>query len=815
MKWYLFLIIFLLGIDLILAFDDNDFIMWHTFDNADVNATHSKDYYNGLDGEKFSCDFGATGVVDECVEFNRNDIFDRNYINISYNDKYNFSSSDHFTIGFWFNIIKPWKDDNALFYNINPGYTLGWRAFVNDLDQTLRINFYDSNGHNDNLRPNAKFNSSTWYCLVIIHDTVNNKTIWINGSEVSYSLNQNACNGNYYVDHGLIIGDDPMAAAGAYDWNGTLDEFFISNKTFSGQEVKDYCAKTQPPFSSDVTPPNITISQPGNHTFTNNNSVMIKINISEAGTCYINDSNWVNLFDNGQNFTWQRNNTPDGNYSIFFNCNDTSDNQQNTSIWFIVDTTYPTIIWDNPSNFSIHNSNFELIINYSDDWLFKTNTTIFYSNGTKVYNKYSGILDNVTTYYNFTYNIIVGNGTWDDDEYYVFAEAVDTHTAYMFNAEFNIKQGKDYYMYVFPEGNITFKLPSNVALDTIKTYDRWKQKYTYTKILNDLEMEIEFTNDNVHYIKNSPYNCHLVIFDRYWYDCEGINFISAELSKNIFRYRYTPNLLTDVTDSLGGLNYIASSLNFTIDATTPTASYNVTNGSTSIVWDWAFSETINYTYWVGLNCSDNSVDSGSDTGQTSLQVNNIGLSSSTTYWFNITILDQAGNHNNYCVNGTTLSGGGGCDCSVIQSYINTVRLDIDELEESNMYIALALFIMVTLTGFLGIAYYVNNLRVDYEKVSAREGAKGLFKVKTDLMVKSLFLFAAFLLLLTVVGFAYYIAGELNDSLKDLVLVYWIISFIGVFIMVVMVVMKMFLFPFKIVGEFLESVKDGQTRHNRR
>lgn len=128
----------------------------------------------------------------------------------------------------------------------------------------------------------------------------------------------------------------------------------------------------------------------------------------------------------------------------------------------------------------------------------------------------------------------------------------------------------------------------------------------------------------------------------------------------------------------------------------------------------------------------------------------------------------------------------------------------------NMYIALGIFVFMALAGFFGLGYYINTLRINLERMTVEDTTKSLFRIKTEMVIRSIAVLASFLLLMTVVGFAYYIAQELNDLLAQLVMVYWIICFIGITVMFVFMLFKMFTFPFNVIGE----VYEGQKRHFR-
>lgn len=127
-------------------------------------------------------------------------------------------------------------------------------------------------------------------------------------------------------------------------------------------------------------------------------------------------------------------------------------------------------------------------------------------------------------------------------------------------------------------------------------------------------------------------------------------------------------------------------------------------------------------------------------------------------------------------------------------------------ESEKMMLALGLFVMITLVGFVAVGGYVNNIRLELENVSVPDGEKALKRIKTEMMIKGAVAFTGMVLLLTVVGFAYYAAQQVDAQLTKLVLVYWIFCFVGVFSMAILCVYKMFTFPLNIIGEWLVQQK---------
>lgn len=128
-----------------------------------------------------------------------------------------------------------------------------------------------------------------------------------------------------------------------------------------------------------------------------------------------------------------------------------------------------------------------------------------------------------------------------------------------------------------------------------------------------------------------------------------------------------------------------------------------------------------------------------------------------------------------------------------------------------MYIALAIFIAMTMAGFVFLGNYLNNARIELENVSADQGAKGLFRLRTGMLLKSLYVGLMCILILTLIGFAYNIAQGLGVIYTQLVFVYWIMCAVILLVVFIAFIYKAFTFPFGVVGELLEKQKSNNRR----
>lgn len=503
------------------------------------------------------------------------------------------------------------------------------------------------------------------YHLAFTYTPADAIDVYINGTEAAYGTH----------------------TAGTIGWNGAGQSFYLCKRSLSNEYYCDGIAdeiatfdvalnetcidyimdnKAQYPFSPpDVDPPAVNLTYPLNGTHYNNYNGNITINISEAGNCTLNDSNWA-FYDYDAahyNYTFYRAGTPNGNYSIQYRCRDASYNWNNATFWFVVDTTYPTITIYSPMNGSIYNANVMVNVSYYDTFLWQTNTTIKNSTGGTVYTNQSGYLYG-QLYYNITeyWNI----ATFPDGIYNITYEAVDTHTTTEFKeqptTETTTKDGETLTTYKADLADITFKTPDDIKLDTTTYSDRWEQ--TFTAITKPPATSyITISADNIVYLEHSPYPCHFIIpigMKGYWYDCVGLK--NPKVTKiTDTEYMITYNFIQAVTTkSLGGLNYINKTAWLELDRTAPTITSNTTTSNTNTV-QLTFNTSENVTvYWrFGLNCSGSTT--GSEALSDSFTLQQLLLNDGTTYYYNVTLNDSI-NTNSYCINITTTSSGGGVTC---------------------------------------------------------------------------------------------------------------------------------------------------------
>jgi len=345
----------------------------------------------------------------------------------------------------------------------------------------------------------------------------------------------------------------------------------------------------------DLTMPNIYGTFPLNDTHYNDyfNYSIINVSDRNLNNCSVSwngtrEFDFYNVSRTGEDYIFYFNYSYDDfvtyanplGYEYFnFTCDDLTGNINSFIIIIYFDMDIPTITLNSPSDFDylIYASDVYFDISYYDTYLWKTNTTITnLNNGSMAYNRYTENNSIDYQYDNFTFTFNVSDYGFGDFEF--FAEAVDKHTIEKWDMtldvtliDLNDKNDKlndknDKLIYHLPEGNIEFTYPKGITVETIVSRDRWRQKFIYDDYSLD-EVEVEVEADNLVYFADSPFNCHLALYGKYWYDCVGLTFNSFEYETDKrVKFKYFPNQTKgfDISDSIGGLNYVNKTLYFTI-----------------------------------------------------------------------------------------------------------------------------------------------------------------------------------------------------------------------------------------------------------
>ena len=385
-----------------------------------------------------------------------------------------------------------------------------------------------------------------------------------------------------------------------------------------------------------------------------------------------------------------------------------------SGVWTTINTT-----WVNSENYTTNNV-VQLLVNHTGNGV-NTHTLdvdLVHAYSSDVYfNNYSGNLSGTTTVYNVSETISVDN--WADGMYTYFMEATDTHTTSYFDEELitatvytGINNNNYKTTYSLSQGIIEFTYPVGLDLQTEKLTDRFTQKFINVGSLDEIEIEIDA--NSVVYLPQSYYPCHLIINNAYWFDCVGLpdpQIVTADSTHFVVKSFTGGNDFT--FESLGGLNYINLTYNLFLDFTAPSFLTNSSSStSTTTTLNFDTSENVTVQWLFGLNCTDN-LDTGSETLNDTFSLVEAALTASTVYWYNVTIIDVAGNNVTECFNVSTAAAaptGAGCNCTQVRSIVR------EEIGRETMYLSMGVIIL----GVIGMLLYFSK-HLDFLYFKDREG----------------------------------------------------------------------------------------------
>ena len=368
--------------------------------------------------------------------------------------------------------------------------------------------------------------NNAWYFVCVMYNNTA-KSIWVDGVQETQAVLTGNLDYSTNANQPVNIGYGKLLGAGIQYWYKEMDEMGFWNRSLSATEITQlYNGGTGMTYiiPPDVTKPNIIIKSPTNTSYT---SVQTELNYtatddggldrcwystnngatnSSTQTC---NSNWTGLTSTENSNTW-----------IVY-ANDTSGNENSTSMTFLVDTISPEINITYPQNTSYT----ELITRINITYIEINPDSCWYSNDSGVINSTGQSCDtNFTslTYGQGSYKIITYiNDTANHQNYSNFV----TFFVDSINPDINI---------VFPASNLT----------NSSDYD-YNVNYTYTE--------------------TNPDSC-------WWSDDWGTTNNSLTCGENITDIGGWPiglnHVIISINDTLGNMN--STSIAFTIDTSKPT-----------------------------------------------------------------------------------------------------------------------------------------------------------------------------------------------------------------------------------------------------
>ncbi|MFH1850206.1 MAG: Ig-like domain-containing protein [archaeon] len=306
---------------------------------------------------------------------------------------FNFTATDGFKIvncSLWGNFTGAWGRNKTAY---NPAHNTETNITISPNDGIYKWNAecYDSVGNRNSYSSNYTVRVDTTAPNVSL-ETPANDSIWDTSLTVDFRFNvsdlSNLANCSLVISSRLNKTNDTAIYAGVssqkisqeltvgnYDWSincTDMNGFTGYSETYNVTVVQDIGA------------PSITVGNPTNASYTNDDPVAINLTTNEQAICKLSTNSTFNFTTGGTLF----NNTnaskhssniaslPEGSYTYYFKCNDTYGNTNNNtnkkSVTFTIDRTYPSLILNAPAEGA----------NYSESYvLFNWTVTDSYTDG--------------------------------------------------------------------------------------------------------------------------------------------------------------------------------------------------------------------------------------------------------------------------------------------------------------------------------------------------------------------------------------------------------------------------------------------------
>lgn len=496
-----------------------------------------------------------------------------------------------FFVSFWLkDWVAPGTIDTLIATGAAGAVSRGWNIKKSDdgANDTIFFNVWDAAGALDQWQTGDL--GDGWIHVVCTHDQNNVAWCYLNGTRDGFTTSAAAGQAGYTAgNHRLWLGNRHTGIAGQWG-EGLIDEVIYGDYNITADCIQylynagapgaDQQYPYGPPTSflfSLLYPLNETHYTYMDSNTSKNYNGSIVLSTTENGNCTINDSRWITQETNLSTHHFI-NATPmtsitEGNYSLEVNCTRSDGVTNATTFWFYIDPVDAVINITSPVNNTFQTSNFWFNATAFDMFLYRVNATLFNSAGEPIYRNYSGNLGSSTTWYNFSHLVNISNGSYPYGNYSIFIEATDTHTAKAFKEKPNsttFLSSEDgvfsFTSYRMERGGFTLYYPKEMQLSTIEGFDRWHFEHSADEPLGDTRIYVEA--DSIDYLEGSSYPCHMIINNYYWYDCDGFKKPKVkQIAENLYEISFKMDDKKVKTKSLGGLNIINTTINFTIGHT--------------------------------------------------------------------------------------------------------------------------------------------------------------------------------------------------------------------------------------------------------
>jgi hypothetical protein len=326
----------------------------------------------------------------------------------------------------------------------------------------------------------------------------------------------------------------------------------------------------------DSTPPSIAVLFP-NSTYndTYNYDMYINISIDETGNCSLNDTSFFNYTSNNTFYSFNETALSDGFYVINATCEDSSNNLNSTLIFFTKDVSNPVVSSETPYDWDDYAT---LFYDFNDgiigfNYTFTDNIDLYsfrwnITNGTAtktLQRNDSTSLSGTSQDYNFQVN------TWNmtNNSYFNYSyELCDSHTAKNLKKADNVFIDKGIINFTFGSTIISLEtIYSNTIIEAEKLKDRYVLN-TYGRI-NEKNIFMLKSNKPINYRMESPIKGHFII-GKYWVDFEPYDNIVYPIDDYYYQIEIKGNDIDLSLNSIGKLNCIYSTQEFSLNQTVPT-----------------------------------------------------------------------------------------------------------------------------------------------------------------------------------------------------------------------------------------------------
>ncbi|CAK0754683.1 hypothetical protein CCP1ISM_590001 [Azospirillaceae bacterium] len=382
----------------------------------------------------------------------------------------------------------------------NGTFIYNWTSWGNGTDKNKNstVNFYYTINNSDTQNPNI---------LITFPLNNTNYTNYALGINFTYSDNVNFGTCWWSDNYGVTNISNPSCLNLTGSWVEGINNVTIYVNDTSGNENSSSVR-----FTIDTIKPNLIILSPLNNTNTTNNLLEINFSVSDIGTnpvsCwYSNDSYSKNTSiicgTNITGITWA-----EGKHNLTIYVNDSAGNENNSKLFFTVDSINPFILITTPTNGTNSSSN-TLNINYS---ISDANLgSCWYSNGTYLVNYTINNCLNLTS-------IIWGNGEtnltiWVNDTFGNVNSSSVYFTIDTFNPNVTLIFPTNNTFNVTADQNFTFNATDNLGIKNATIYIYNRTDLVNTTTTNFVDGTVDTVIGIVVTLATEVYNWFVEAFD--------------------------------------------------------------------------------------------------------------------------------------------------------------------------------------------------------------------------------------------------------------------------------------------------------------